>query len=192
MKRTGLVIELIIVISSMLMAACGAEALEAAPETATEAPLAAEEAKGIPALSPTPTLTPEPSPTQDAGEEKTGKGLGAGGRDNPFAPVPADTQWVSGNVYLDMREVGLLKNNKIGLKLAGNLPTPCHQLRVMISEPDDEKQIRIEVYSVANPDEMCIQILAPFEAEIPLGSFDEGEYAIWVNGEQIGEFQVPQ
>lgn len=182
MKKNGLAIGLIVVVSGLLMAACGAEALEAAPEAVTESPLAAEEVKGIPTLSP--TLTPEPSPTQDAGEEKTG-------RDNPFAPVPADTKWVSGNIYLDVSEVGLLKGNKIGLKLAGNLPTPCHKLRVMISEPDDENQIGIEVYSVANPDEMCIQILAPFEAEIPLGSFDEGEYIVWVNGEQIGEFQVP-
>ncbi len=61
----------------------------------------------------------------------------------------------------------------------------------MISEPDEDNQIRIEVYSVANPDEICIQVLSPFKVEIRLDTFDEGEYVVWVNGEQIGEFQAP-
>jgi len=186
MKRIGLAIGLMIVVSSLLIAACGAEAPDVA-KNVTEIPLAKEETKEIPTLFP--TLAPENSPTKDESEEKTGKGLGQKGCDNPFAPIPGDTKWVSGKAFLNVSEVEVKNNNEVSLKLAGDLPTPCHKLRVMISEADDEKMIHIEVYSVANPEEMCIQVLSPFEVKIPLGFYDEGEYTIVVNGEQIDLFQ---
>ena len=54
--------------------------------------------------------------------------------------------------------------------------------------PDKQNQIYVEVYSVILPDQMCAQVLEPFEANVGLGSFSAGHYSIWVNGEMIGEF----
>jgi len=77
---------------------------------------------------------------------------------------------------------------QIMLVLRGSLPTPCHHLRVAVNAPDAANRITIEVYSVVDPNRVCVQVLAPLDANIPLGSFAAGHYSVWVNGEQIGEF----
>ncbi|MDO8754446.1 MAG: hypothetical protein Q7J80_11170, partial [Anaerolineales bacterium] len=75
------------------------------------------------------------------------------------------------------------------LALKGSLPTPCHQLRVAVNPPDAGDNVVVAVYSVSIPDEMCVQVLEPFEVNIPLGSFPAGRYTLWVNGEMLTEFQ---
>ncbi len=78
---------------------------------------------------------------------------------------------------------------KVKLNLKGALPTPCHKLRVNIADPDDQNRIQIEVYSILEPaDAICTQVLAPFEKLVPLGSFYDGEYSVWVNGQMVGKF----
>jgi hypothetical protein len=59
---------------------------------------------------------------------------------------------------------------------------------VIANPPDDQNQIQVEVYSVIDPEQMCIQVLEPLEANIGLGSFPSGHYTVFVNGEQVGEF----
>ena len=77
---------------------------------------------------------------------------------------------------------------QIMLALKGSLPTPCNQLRVVDNPPDKQNRIQVEVYSVLDPEQMCAQVLEPFEANIGLGSFPRGHYSVWVNGEMVGEF----
>jgi hypothetical protein len=74
------------------------------------------------------------------------------------------------------------------LVLEGELPTPCNLLRVVVNPPDEQNRIYIDVYSVSDPEEICIQVLDPFEANIGLGSFQSGHYSVWVNDEMIGKF----
>lgn len=76
---------------------------------------------------------------------------------------------------------------RVGLR-QGSLPTPCNHLRVAVSAPNAKNRIFIDVYSVIDPNQICIQMLAPLEVNIPLGSFPPGHYSVWVNGEKIGEF----
>ena len=64
----------------------------------------------------------------------------------------------------------------------------CHELRVVIGEPDAGKMIDIEVYSVTDPDAVCAQVVEPVEVSIPLGSFPAGHYTVRVNGQEAGEF----
>ena len=108
----------------------------------------------------------------------------------PYAPQPGDSQLSRGNVFIDSSELLILESYpvQIMLVLKGNLPTPCNQLRVATNPPDKQNQIYVEVYSVILPDQMCAQVLEPFEANVGLGSFSAGHYSIWVNGEMIGEF----
>lgn len=109
---------------------------------------------------------------------------------NPYAPQPADNQLMRGNVYLDSIQLLSMESYppQIALLLQGSLPTPCNHLRVAVSAPDAKNRIFIDVYSVIDPNQICIQVLAPLEVNIPLGSFPPGHYSVWVNGEKIGEF----
>lgn len=109
---------------------------------------------------------------------------------NPFAPQPGDADLTRGNAYIN--EASLIAREsyppQIVLLLSGDLPTPCNQLRVEIQPPDNENKIVADVYSVIDPEQMCTQVLEPFEESIELGTFPSGHYTVWVNGEMAGEF----
>ncbi len=107
-------------------------------------------------------------------------------------PSPADSNLMRGEVYLDSIELLTVESYPLQFMLAlkGNLPTPCHQLRVAVSQPDVDNKVFLDIYSVSSPDVMCTQVLEPFEVNYLLGSFPEGRYMLWVNGEMIAEFQA--
>lgn len=116
--------------------------------------------------------------------------LPADGSSNIFLPQPGDAGLSVGGVYLDSAELLILESYpvQVNLYLSGNLPTPCHQLRVRVNDPDTENRIFVDVYSMSNPDTMCVQVLEPFDTTFSLGSFAPGHYEVYVNGELIGEF----
>lgn len=107
-----------------------------------------------------------------------------------FIPSPADSNPLRGNVFLDSTELLTMESYPLQfmLVLKGSLPTPCHKLRVAVNPPDTQNKIVVDVYSVADPIAICVQMLEPFEESFPLGSFPAGHYTLWVNGEQISEF----
>ena len=109
---------------------------------------------------------------------------------NPFAPQPGDADLTRGNAYLDEASLIIRESfpPQISVTLVGNLPTPCNQLRVAVSAPDSENKINVEVYSVTDPNQVCIEVLEPFEEQIDLGTFPTGHYSVWVNGALAGEF----
>lgn len=110
----------------------------------------------------------------------------------PYAPQPGDRALLRAGVYLDSTEVRNLNSDltTFVLDLRGNLPNPCHQLRVVVSETNGQNQIMVDVYSVANRDVVCIAMLQPFDTSVILGKFSGGHYTVWVNGEQVGEFDA--
>ncbi len=111
----------------------------------------------------------------------------------PFLPAPGDGTMDRGNAFIDSADLRILESfpPRVMLTLQGSLPTPCHQVRVRTSPPDRENKIQVEVYSVSSPGAICIQVLAPFDVNVPLGSFPKGKYTVWVNGEQVGTFDAP-
>ena len=104
-----------------------------------------------------------------------------------WMPQPGDKTMTRGEVIIE--ESGVLPSTGdtagYSLYLSGTLPTPCHKLRVVVSEPDVQGQITVEVYSVADPNEMCVQVLGPFAAEVPLPAYLEGETTVVVNGQPL-------
>jgi hypothetical protein len=112
--------------------------------------------------------------------------------DMPFAPKPDDVNLSRGNVFIN--ESGLLIREsfppQITLSVSGDLPTPCHELRANIQEPDSENKINVEVYSVIDLNLACTQVLKPFQEDIELGTFPSGHYTVWVNGDRVGEFDT--
>ena len=110
----------------------------------------------------------------------------------PFAPQPGDADLTRGTVYINEASLIIRESfpPQISLNLAGDLPTPCNQLRAVINSPDSENKIMVDVYSVIDPNQVCIQVLEPFEASVDLGTFPTGHYTVWVNGEMAGEFDT--
>ena len=111
---------------------------------------------------------------------------------NPFEPQPDDAQLTRGTVFLETSQIVIRESfpPQISLNISGNLPTPCHQLRVVIQPPDAENRIEAEIYSLVDPNVACTQVLAPFEESIDLGTFPAGHYTVLVNGDAVGEFDA--
>lgn len=111
---------------------------------------------------------------------------------NSLDPKPGDGNLVRGPVYLRETQIYVLESYpmQVRLELKGDLPTPCHQLRAGVSEPDSQDRIHVELYSLVEPDLACIQVLEPFEVTVSLGSFTGGSYTVWVNGEQLEELNL--
>jgi hypothetical protein len=111
---------------------------------------------------------------------------------NPFAPKSGDENLSRGAAYLDEASLVIRESYppQISLSISGDLPTPCNELRVKIDRPDPENKINIDVYSVVDPDKVCIQVLEPLQEYIDLGTYSPGHYSVWVNGELSGEFDA--
>jgi hypothetical protein len=111
---------------------------------------------------------------------------------NSLEPKPGDENLTRGNIFI--QEYGLMIREsfppQVSLTFSGELPTPCHQLRALVSAPDEENKIIAEIYSVVDPNMMCTQVLKPFQAKMDLGAFPTGHYTVWINGEMAGEFDT--
>jgi hypothetical protein len=111
---------------------------------------------------------------------------------NPFAPKPGDEKLTHGNVYIDTSSLVIRESDppQISLSINGDLPTPCNKLRVKIDAPDQENKIMVDVYSLIDPDKVCIQVLEPSQEYVDLGTFSTGHYSVWVNNKMAGEFDA--
>ncbi len=129
-----------------------------------------------------------PGPDQPVSSDQGSTAQGRG-----YDPQPADAGWNRGGVFADYYDVLMLESYpvQVRLQIVGNLPDPCHQFRAVVSTPDEQNQIKVEVYSVADPEMMCVQTLVPFEQSVALGDFTEGDFTVWVNGAQVGDFHLP-
>lgn len=110
----------------------------------------------------------------------------------PQTPSPVDLSQPRGMVYLASSELLTMESYPLQFSLAlkGSLPTPCHELHIEMKPPDAQNKIAVGVYSTADPNMICVQALAPFEKNFPLGSFSAGHYTLWVNGKQVAEFDA--
>ena len=153
---------LVLILLSFLMVACAAQ------RPATEDP-------DTPVTSPPPGDVPTIEPSQ-----------------NPLAPQPGDQSLTRGKVFITEASLMIRESfpPQVSVSIQGELPTPCHQLRAEINQPDSDNKIAVEVYSVVNPDLVCIQVVEPFEESLDLGTYPSGHYTVWVNGEMVGEFDT--
>jgi hypothetical protein len=134
--------------------------------------------------APQATTTPPRGPASPAADP---------GAPNPYQPQPSDSALQRGAAMLDSAQIVARESfpPQYSLLLKGNLPTPCHQLRIALGAPDANKIIQAQLYSVVDPNRMCIQVLAPFEAAIRLEGYAAGKYSVQVNGAPAGEIEIP-
>jgi hypothetical protein len=72
------------------------------------------------------------------------------------------------------------------LHVSGWLPNPCAVLDWTVTPPQEPGgEIEVELFALPGPEQACIQVLAPFEVNIPLGPQPEGDVAIELNGEAV-------
>jgi len=112
--------------------------------------------------------------------------------DNSYAPQSGDSDLTAGDITVDSSSVFMAESDPPQLMVNFNYfpPTPCYQLRVEVSGPDDENQIDLKAYGVAEKDKPCalMALATPLQASLNLGSLPRGHYKVLLNGEQIGEF----
>lgn len=138
------------------------------------------ELPGTPAIS-TPGLEDKPvnSKTPEPGEVRS-----------LLEPIPGEEKMIRGQAFIEESDLLTLESFPVQIVIAisGNLPTPCHQLRATVVAPDADNRIDVEVFTLVDPDMICIQMLQPFTEQINLGSFASGKYQLYLNGELVGEF----
>ena len=112
------------------------------------------------------------------------------------SPVPAsevaNEGMTRGPVYIDETELIILESAPVQIEIVirGALPTPCSSLEWSVEAPDDQGRILVEAFSLQDPALACIQVLEEIEERLPIGSYSEGSFSVWLNGELVGEFDV--
>lgn len=165
----------------LILAAC-------APASLSETePVSTSPATQSPAVTETTTRSPDDAVTSPSGAETVQPSPA------PWQPSAQDKSLSQSEAFVTSADVLVLESfpPQYMLTIQGNLPTPCNQLRAEVGEPDAQGQIEVNVYSVVDPNIMCIQVLEPFEENIPLGSLPAGQYTVIVNGEQVGQIVAP-
>jgi hypothetical protein len=177
MKKRLLALSVLVI----ALAACGPQATPPpAPVDPTPEPAATPDAYPLPV---------DPQPAYPGPDEP----ISPGAYPSPLEPLPDEGSLNRGEVFID--EILILTMESFPpqflLQVAGSLPTPCHHLRAEVSDPNAENRIDVEIYSLVDPDDVCIQVLESFQQGINLGSYPQGNYTVFVNGEQAGEIEAP-
>ena len=111
---------------------------------------------------------------------------------NPYAPQPGDGNMVRGDIRIDSGSLALTQSlpPQVTVDFAYFPPTPCHQLRVEVSQPDAQNRINLNAYGVTEKDKACALMAptTPLQASLSIGSFPKGHYSVWLNGNKVDEF----
>ena len=91
-------------------------------------------------------------------------------------------------VQIDSVDVLQLESYPVQLMLhvTGWLPNPCASPEWVVTQPQAAGDpIEVELFARPGPEQACIQMLEPFEVNIPLGAQAEGGARIVLNGEAV-------
>lgn len=108
--------------------------------------------------------------------------------------LPGDENKAGGSFYADQYELDPNASDpaKTDLIAVGSLPTPCNEIRAFVNPPNEKQEIFVRVYSVADKDKVCTQVLQPFEGVVTtLTGFPAGKYIVYANDQQVGEVILP-
>jgi hypothetical protein len=116
--------------------------------------------------------------------------LGAWGTTALGSSSPLTSAGAPGPVYVDSVDIRYLESFpvQVQLEVRGSLPTPCHEAIFEVQDLGDVIDVRL--WSLADADAICIQVLEPFEIVIPLGSYETADIPVALNGEVVGRVQV--
>jgi hypothetical protein len=102
----------------------------------------------------------------------------------------ASTGLPAGRLPVEVESVEMLQLEsypvQLMLHVTGWLPNPCSDPAWVVTDPGPVV-LKVELVAVPQADDACIQVLAPFEVNIPLGPQPAGAYRIILNGEVVAE-----
>ena len=98
-----------------------------------------------------------------------------------LAPVP-DGSRQRALAYVTQVDVSAPQGGPVTVRVVGELPTPCHELKWSVGTPDPSRHIAIDVYSEVEADALCSQVTKPFDQVIDVGTVSGGDYEALVNG----------
>ncbi|HMO50247.1 MAG TPA: hypothetical protein PKE26_04685 [Kiritimatiellia bacterium] len=108
-----------------------------------------------------------------------------------YRPRESDAGLQRGQASVDRAVIVVLESEppQYRLEIEGTLPTPCHAWRAVVRPPDSTHRIKVEVYSVVDPDVMCIQVIENFRGVVDLPTPPPGRYTVMVNGRNAGSLE---
>ena len=111
-------------------------------------------------------LTPVPTPTMTAEVEPVPVPISPNETWQDLMPQPTDEEGLRAKVFGVQAKV-TVRDGAVWLSLQGQLPTPCHRLRVEVARQED--LLLVHVYAVLpDPTKMCVQTLKPFAVQLRL------------------------
>ena len=189
MKRNLLIVHLILI---LLLGACQSTPNKAAEPTAAvdaPAPTKAPEATATPipvANAYAPPVDPYAAPGVDAAAPE-------GNTHGSLFPLAAgDEGKENSKFFVDSVELKPASAaNYTDVVVNGNLPTPCNELKVNVTAPDNQNKIVIQVYTLIEKGKVCTEQLKPFSGPVAsLGGYPAGKYTVIVNDQTAGEFTI--
>lgn len=129
-------------------------------------------------------LQPAPPPTPTTGAPFVIKQ-----EENPYTPRIEDVSLKQDGVVLtsvSLSERYDMTPIRAELHILGSMPSVCSEPRIKVNPPNDQYQIIIEVYSVADLKLKCENVFQQFEISILLGQYSPGQYTVWVNDNFAG------
>jgi hypothetical protein len=94
-----------------------------------------------------------------------------------------------GRLPVDIGQADLLQLESFPVQLVlhvdGWLPNPCASAKWEISDVSPS-ELHVALFAVPDGSEACIQVLAPFSVDIPLGA-QPPDVRILVNGQPVGD-----
>jgi hypothetical protein len=109
-----------------------------------------------------------------------------------YEPQLSDADLSQGEIFLELESSQIIIMESFPIQVVavvnGNLPDPCHLLRIQVTAAGADNRINIDIYSLVDPNITCTTDLQPFTANIPLGTYAGGQFSVYVNGDLLGEF----
>jgi hypothetical protein len=158
----------VVLLGVMILAAC-AGASPTDPVLVTENPPNPAPGASVPSPYPEPTLI-VPLPTNSPYPQPNNPTPGITAiPPSGYEPQPGDENMQRNPAFVEMAdsslEIGAGSPVPMSVSLNGNLPSPCHKLRVAISGMI--KAYLPWMFTLVEPDAICITVLEPFSATIP-------------------------
>ena len=109
----------------------------------------------------------------------------------PAETSESDPEVIVSPVFVNELEVTTPGAGSVEFAYRGDLPTPCHVLHTELSWSDSDNTIRLDMWSEAPADQVCIQVLQPFSRTARLDDVPTGTYTLVVGGKELGRVDVP-
>ena len=186
MKKALILLSLTLV---LLLAACQSSTATPSPSPTGASPLNPSANEGYPYPPPGATPTEYAYPAPQSGSNNVEPSSA-----QPAYPAPGSNGGQRGEFFIEKVELqpNPSQPGQMDVYVAGSLPTPCNQPQATVNPPDSNNKIVVEVYSTVTADQICTQVLQPYEGVIAsISGLASGQYTVVVNDQPAINLTIP-